>query len=44
MKAERLPYDMGNAGDLIKHGLIAEFAEWWLATNKSDFKAQVLSA
>jgi len=37
MKAHRLPYDMGNAGDLIKHGLIAEFAEWWLAINKSDF-------
>lgn len=24
-----LPYDMGNAGDLIKHGLLAEFAQWW---------------
>jgi hypothetical protein len=24
-----LPYDMGNAGDLVKHGLLAEFAEWW---------------
>lgn len=23
-----LPYDMGNAGDLLKHGVIAEFAEW----------------
>jgi hypothetical protein len=37
MKAERLPYDMGNAGDFIKHGLIAEFTEWWLSINKSDF-------
>ena len=25
---EPLPYDMGNAGDLLKHGVIAEFAEW----------------
>jgi hypothetical protein len=24
-----LPYDMGNAGDLIKHGLLAEFTWWW---------------
>ena len=37
MKAERLPYDMGNAGDLIKHGLLAEFTEWWLSIKKSDF-------
>ncbi|WP_455220797.1 hypothetical protein [Kaarinaea lacus] len=35
--AAPLPYDMGNAGDLIKHGLIAEFCEWWLETHNSVF-------
>ena len=29
MLAQPLPYDMGNAGDLIKHGLLAEFTKWW---------------
>ena len=24
-----LPYDMGNAGDLLKHGVLAEFTRWW---------------
>lgn len=24
-----LKYDMGNAGDIIKHGLLAEFVEWY---------------
>ncbi len=24
-----LKYDMGNAGDIIKHGLLAEFVKWW---------------
>ena len=24
-----LRYDMGNAGDIVKHGVLAEFAEWW---------------
>lgn len=28
MKAETLPYDIGNCGDLIKHGMIAEFTAW----------------
>ena len=23
-----LPYDMGNAGDLLKHGVLAEYARW----------------
>jgi hypothetical protein len=32
-----LPYDMGNAGDLIKHGLLAEFCEWWLQTHNGVF-------
>lgn len=27
---QALRYQMGNAGDIIKHGLLAEFAEWWL--------------
>ena len=32
-----LPYDMGNAGDLIKHGLLSEFCEWWLQTHNGLF-------
>jgi len=24
-----LPYDMGNAGDLLKHGILSEWAMWW---------------
>ena len=27
--ADSLPYDMGNIGDLVKHGMIAEFVRWW---------------
>ena len=23
-----LPYDMGNAGDLLKHGVLAEYVRW----------------
>jgi len=38
MQAEPLPYDMGNAGDLIKHGLIAEFCEWWLENYNGIFR------
>ena len=30
LKSKPLPYTMGNAGDLIKHGLISEFFEWYL--------------
>lgn len=26
-----LPYDPGNAGDLLKHGMLAELVVWWLA-------------
>lgn len=33
--AKPLPYTMGNAGDLIKHGLISEFLNWYL---KKDHK------
>ena len=32
-----LPYDMGNAGDLIKHGLVAEYVQWWLDNHDGDF-------
>lgn len=32
-----LPYDMGNAGDFIKHGMLAEFTRWWLASSNGDF-------
>ena len=27
-KAMALPYDMGNAGDLLKHGVLAEYVRW----------------
>jgi len=37
MKAEPLPYDIGNSGDLIKHGMIAEFAKWWHLHNQKKF-------
>jgi hypothetical protein len=29
MMAQPLPYDMGCAGDLVKHGVLAEFTQWW---------------
>ena len=29
-KANPLPYDMGNAGDLIKHGILGEYTNWWI--------------
>jgi len=29
MPPKELPYDMGNAGDLVKHGLLGEFVRWW---------------
>jgi hypothetical protein len=29
MMAQPLSYDMGNAGDLLKHGVLAEFIQWW---------------
>ncbi|MBV5330111.1 MAG: hypothetical protein JZU65_21200 [Chlorobium sp.] len=37
MKAEPLPYDMGNSGDLIKHGMIAEFTQWSVLHNQAPF-------
>lgn len=30
-----LPYDMGNAGDLLKHGVLAEFVRWQCELNES---------
>ncbi|MFA5823882.1 MAG: hypothetical protein WC853_12545 [Thermodesulfovibrionales bacterium] len=32
-----LPYDMGNAGDLIKHGLLAEYTAWWTRNKQGKF-------
>ena len=32
---EALPYDMGNAGDLLKHGVLAEFVRWQCEQGKS---------
>lgn len=32
-----LPYDMGNAGDLIKHGLLAEYTAWWIRNKQRKF-------
>ena len=31
-----LPYDMGNAGDLLKHGVLAEFVRWQCEQGKSS--------
>jgi hypothetical protein len=33
-----LPYDMGNAGDLVKHGLLAEFTQWWCAHERRPLR------
>ena len=30
-----LPYDMGNAGDLLKHGVLAEFVRWQCEQGRS---------
>ncbi|MGI9337253.1 MAG: hypothetical protein ACR2P4_01925 [Gammaproteobacteria bacterium] len=31
-----LPYEMGNAGDLIKHGALALFVQWWCENNPTE--------
>lgn len=31
-----LPYDMGNAGDLIKHGALVYFVRWWFNEKGKD--------
>ena len=33
-KTLSLPYDMGNIGDLLKHGIMAEFIHWWSGINR----------
>ena len=33
-----LPYDMGNIGDLLKHGVMAEFIRWWSGINRHKEK------
>ena len=33
-----LPYDMGNIGDLLKHGVMAEFIRWWSGINRHEEK------
>jgi hypothetical protein len=33
-----LPYDMGNAGDLVKHGLLAEFVQWWCTFEQANLR------
>ena len=33
-----LRYDMGNAGDIIKHGILAEFTEWWCRCNSGKLR------
>lgn len=38
MMAQPLPYDMGNAGDLLKHGLLAEFTQWWCRLNAKPLR------
>ena len=30
-----LPYDMGNIGDLLKHGVLAEFVRWQCELGRS---------
>lgn len=31
-----LHYKMGNIGDIIKHGALAEFVEWWVCNQRSE--------
>ena len=33
-----LPYDMGNIGDLLKHGVMTEFIRWWKGINPNKKK------
>lgn len=35
-KVAPLPYDMGNAGDMLKHGVVSEFVEFSLGVNSGD--------
>ncbi|MBT6047856.1 MAG: hypothetical protein HN561_13125 [Candidatus Scalindua sp.] len=38
MKSQSLPYDMGNAGDLLKHGILAEYTQWWCRNNAKPMR------
>jgi len=38
MPLASLPYDMGNAGDFVKHGLLAEFTQWWCAQERRPLR------
>ncbi len=38
---KRYSYTMGNAGDIIKHGLLAEFVEWWKDSNNKTLPLRV---
>jgi hypothetical protein len=38
LKASPLPYTMGNSGDLIKHGLLAEFIAWHIQNIDNTLK------
>jgi hypothetical protein len=38
MIAQPLPYDMGGAGDLLKHGVLAEFTQWWCHVNPKPLR------
>ena len=38
MISSSLPYDMGNAGDLLKHGALATFVDWFLECGEQQIR------
>ena len=38
MVSSSLPYDMGNAGDLLKHGALATFVDWFLRYGAKEIR------
>ena len=38
MMAQPLPYDMGGIGDLLKHGVLAEFTQWWCQSHTTPLR------
>ncbi len=38
MISSSLPYDMGNAGDLLKHGALATFVDWFLECGEKGIR------
>ena len=38
MVSSSLPYDMGNAGDLLKHGALAAFVDWFLECRAKEIR------